>query len=43
MKTFLDYEADFGGANRVLIAVVAKRRRHVQHVLLQYARGVTRT
>jgi predicted RND superfamily exporter protein len=24
MKTFLDYEADFGGANRVLIAVVAK-------------------
>ena len=24
MKTFLDYEADFGGANRVLIAVMAK-------------------
>ena len=24
MKTFLDYEADFGGANRVLVAVVAK-------------------
>jgi predicted RND superfamily exporter protein len=24
MKTFLDYEQDFGGANRVLIAVVAK-------------------
>jgi len=24
MKTFLDYEADFGGANRVLVAVMAK-------------------
>ena len=24
MKTFLDYEADFGGANRVLVAVIAK-------------------
>ncbi len=24
MRTFLDYEADFGGANRVLIAVMAK-------------------
>ena len=24
MKTFLDYEADFGGADRVLIAVIAK-------------------
>ena len=24
MKTFLDYETDFGGANRVLVAVVAK-------------------
>jgi len=23
-KTFLDYEADFGGANRVLVAVMAK-------------------
>ena len=24
MKTFLDYEQDFGGANRVLVAVMAK-------------------
>ena len=24
MRTFLDYQADFGGANRVLVAVVAK-------------------
>src|SRR5215216_3992984 len=24
MKTFLDYEQDFGGANRVLVAVIAK-------------------
>ncbi|HET9160006.1 MAG TPA: hypothetical protein VFN88_05295, partial [Caulobacteraceae bacterium] len=24
MKTFLDYEGDFGGANRVLVAVMAK-------------------
>ena len=24
MKTFLDYESDFGGANRVLVAVMAK-------------------
>ena len=24
MRTFVDYEADFGGANRVLIAVMAK-------------------
>ncbi len=24
MRTFLDYEADFGGANRVLVAVMAK-------------------
>ncbi len=24
MKTFIDYELDFGGANRVLVAVMAK-------------------
>ena len=24
MRTFIDYESDFGGANRVLVAVVAK-------------------
>src|SRR5438046_2629102 len=24
MKTFLEYEKDFGGANRVLVAVIAK-------------------
>ncbi len=24
MKTFLDYEEEFGGANRVLVAVIAK-------------------
>ena len=24
MQTFVDYEADFGGANRVLVAVMAK-------------------
>ena len=24
MRTFIDYEADFGGANRVLVAVIAK-------------------
>jgi predicted RND superfamily exporter protein len=42
MKTFLDYEADFGGANRVLIAVVAKDGDMFDTKFFQTLEGVTR-
>jgi predicted RND superfamily exporter protein len=42
MKTFLDYEADFGGANRVLIAVVAKDGDMFDTSFFRTLEGVTR-
>ncbi len=42
MKTFLDYEADFGGANRVLIAVVAKDGDMFDTSFFNTLEGVTR-
>ena len=42
MKTFLDYEADFGGANRVLVAVVAKDGNMFSDAYLSTLQQVTR-
>ncbi|MFA6984838.1 MAG: MMPL family transporter [Arenimonas sp.] len=42
MKTFLDYEADFGGANRVLVAVVAKDGNMFSDQYLNTLQQVTR-
>ena len=42
MKTFLDYEADFGGANRVLVAVMAKDGNMFSDEYLSTLQQVTR-
>src|SRR5688572_2727821 len=42
MKTFLDYEADFGGANRVLVAVIAKDGNMFSDQYLSTLQQVTR-
>src|SRR5690606_21264676 len=41
MQTFLDYEADFGGANRVLIAVIAKDGDMFDTAFFRTLEGVT--
>ena len=42
MKTFLDYESDFGGANRVLVAVMAKDGNMFSDQYLSTLQQVTR-
>jgi predicted RND superfamily exporter protein len=42
MQTFLDYEQDFGGANRVLIAVVAKDGDMFDAAFFRTLEGMTR-